>query len=146
MDGTELQECGTQGRLQVQGLGKVLKYIAYFKVQGGEPDVTHHTSSHESTCKTMMSRMFCVQSFKPTRKHSRTLRKAPRITPTMTPTILRDDRWVLLLLSVVLPSVLSVLSTDTETVAFKSLVPAFPAKSRYVPADRMHLLVRQEWY
>ena len=86
----------------------------------------------------------CVESIhaRPTRKHSRTVAKTPRMTPMMIPTILRDDRRVLLLLSLVLPNVLSVLSTDTDTVAFKSLVPAFPARSWYVPAGRMHLLVR----
>ena len=57
------------------------------------------------------------------------------MTPTMTPAMLRDDRGVLLLLSLVLLSVLSVLSTDTGTVAFKSLEPVFPARSWYVPAN-----------
>ena len=66
-----------------------------------------------------------------TRKHSSTARKDPKMTPTMTPASLPDDRWLLLLLlpAVVLPSVVSVVSTDTGTVAFKSLVPAFPARS-----------------
>ena len=76
-----------------------------------------------------------------TRKHSRTEKKTPRMTPMMTPTILRDDRWVLLLLPLLLLSVLSVLSTDTGIVAFTSLVPVFPARSWYVPADRLHMLV-----
>jgi len=45
----------------------------------------------------------------------------------MTPAISPDDS--LLLLLVVLLSVLSVLSTDTGTVAFTSPAPTFPAKS-----------------
>ena len=70
----------------------------------------------------------------PTRKHSRTAKQAPRTTPTMTPAMLADDRWVLLL---VLPRMLSLLRSDTGTVAFKSLIPGFPAKSLYVPAVMM---------
>ena len=69
-----------------------------------------------------------------TKKHSRAAKQAPRTTPTMTPAMLADDRWVLLL---VLPRMLSLLRSDTGIVAFKSLMPGFPAKSLYVPAVMM---------
>ncbi len=61
-----------------------------------------------------------------TKQHSKDSSKAPTIAAMMIPAISPDDSFLLL---VVLLSVLSVLSTDTVTVAFKSLVPTFPAKS-----------------
>lgn len=73
----------------------------------------------------------------PTKKHSRAAKKAPKTTPTMIPAMLADNRWLLLL---VLPGMLSLLSSDTGTVAFKSLMPEFPAKSMYVPAGMMLML------
>lgn len=69
-----------------------------------------------------------------TKQHISARKTAPTTQPMMTPAISADDS--LLLLVVVLLSVLSVLSTETGTVAFTSPAPTFPAKSWYVPASK----------
>ena len=70
-----------------------------------------------------------------------------RASPAMTaPAMAPGFTCVLLLLGEeVLPSVLAVDSTEAETVAFKSPVPALPARSLYVPArGMMHAHIKSD--
>ena len=62
-----------------------------------------------------------------TKQHISARKTAPMTQPMMIPAISPDDS--LLLLVVVVLSVVSVLSTETATVAFTSPAPAFPARS-----------------
>ena len=68
-----------------------------------------------------------LQEVQLTKQNSMANKIAPTMQAMMIPAMSPDDSF--LLLDVVLLSVLSVLSTDTGTVALRSLAPTLPAKS-----------------